>query len=121
VSGSIAIMARDEKSGWIDMSRASLRLGITKGQLAETAGFRPGILQRSDRANAVRTQSRVAEMLEIIARVAPWTGGERQAFAWYRAEPIPAFGDRTAESLVKDGKAAALRDFLDHLALGGYA
>ena len=42
-------------------------------------------------------------MLEIVARVTDWAGGERQAMAWYRAEPIPAFGGRTAESLVKDG------------------
>jgi hypothetical protein len=60
-------------------------------------------------------------MAEIIERVSGWAGGERQAFAWYRSQPIPAFGDRTAESLVKEGKAAAVRDYLDHLALGGFA
>ena len=27
----------------------------------------------------------------------------------------------TAESLVKEGKAAAVRDFLDHVATGGFA
>src|SRR5690606_37763451 len=37
------------------------------------------------------------------------------------AEPIPAFGGRTAETLVKSGKATAVRDYLDHLATGGYA
>ena len=41
--------------------------------------------------------------------------------AWYRAEPIAEFGGRTAESLVKDGKATAVRDYLDHVALGGFA
>jgi hypothetical protein len=41
--------------------------------------------------------------------------------AWYRAEPIPAFGGRTAEALVKAGEAAAVRDYLDHIAAGGYA
>jgi hypothetical protein len=41
--------------------------------------------------------------------------------AWYRAEPIPAFGGRTAESLVKDGKADAVRDYLDSVALGVFA
>ena len=50
-----------------------------------------------------------------------WAGGPLQAMAWYRAEPIPAFGGRTAESLVKDGKAAAVRDYLDSVALGGFA
>jgi hypothetical protein len=44
-----------------------------------------------------------------------------QAMAWYGAEPIPAFGNRTAESVVKSGNVNAVRDYLDHLATGGYA
>jgi hypothetical protein len=35
--------------------------------------------------------------------------------------PSPAFGGRTAEALVKTGDATALRDYVDHLATGGYA
>ena len=50
-----------------------------------------------------------------------WAGGPAQAMAWYRAEPIPAFGGRTAEALVKSGQANAVREYLDHLATGGYA
>jgi hypothetical protein len=41
--------------------------------------------------------------------------------AWYRAQPIPAFGGRTAESLVKEGKASVVRDYLDFAALGNFA
>jgi uncharacterized protein (DUF2384 family) len=95
--------------------------GMSKGQLAETVGIRPETLQRVSRVGAPKTQSRVKEMLEIIGRVADWAGGKDQAMAWYRAEPIPAFGGRTAEALVKDGKATALGDYLDHVALGGFA
>jgi uncharacterized protein (DUF2384 family) len=95
--------------------------GMSKGQLAATVGVRPETLQRVKRVAAPKTQSRVKEMLEIVGRVADWAGGKDQAMAWYRAEPIPAFGGRTAESLVKDGKAAAVRDYLDHIALGGFA
>ncbi|MBR2814238.1 MAG: DUF2384 domain-containing protein [Reyranella sp.] len=60
-------------------------------------------------------------MLEIVERIAEWAGGRAQAMAWYRAQPLPAFGGRTAESLVKDGMAADVRDYLDHVALGGFA
>ena len=58
---------------------------------------------------------------EIIHRITLWAGSERQAHAWYRGEPIPAFGDLTAENLVTNGKAAALGDYLDHLERGGFA
>ncbi|EPE94189.1 hypothetical protein RGCCGE502_30857 (plasmid) [Rhizobium grahamii CCGE 502] len=37
------------------------------------------------------------------------------------AQPLPTFGGRIAEALVKDGKAAAVRDDLDHMAVGGFA
>ena len=110
-----------DAQGSILLDQVIDRFGMSRGQLAETVGLRPETLQRVSRALAPRTQGRVAEMLEIVARIAGWAGGERQAMAWYRAEPIPAFGGRTAEALVKEGKAAAVRDYLDHVALGGFA
>jgi hypothetical protein len=95
--------------------------GMSRTHLADTVGVKPETLQRSTRASAPKTQVRLKEMLEIVCRVADWAGGSHQAMAWYRAEPIPEFGGRTAESLVKEGKAAAVRDYLDHVALGGFA
>jgi hypothetical protein len=41
--------------------------------------------------------------------------------AWYRSQPIPALDGRTPEALVKGGQAGAVRDYLDHIALGGFA
>jgi hypothetical protein len=99
----------------------SAALGISKRELAETAGLPPGNLNRKTRANSAQTLNRLRETSEILHRVTPWAGGIRQAFAWYRSEPLPEFGGRTAESLVKSGKAVALRDYLDHVALGGFA
>jgi hypothetical protein len=60
-------------------------------------------------------------MVEIVTRVVPWAGGVQQALAWYRATPIPALGDQTAEAVVKAGQAAAVRDYLDAIAAGAYA
>ncbi|WJH39574.1 MbcA/ParS/Xre antitoxin family protein [Aliirhizobium terrae] len=115
-------IARDFKeTPSIDIEAVSVRLGMSRRELAETAGLSANSLQRKERAQAPAVVARIGEMAEIIHRVTDWAGSERQALAWYRAEPLPAFGDRTAESLVKSGKAAALRDYLDHLALGGFA
>jgi hypothetical protein len=105
----------------VDVDRVAADFGMSKGKLAETVGVRPDTLQRSSRSTAPKTQTRLREMLEIITRISEWAGGDAQALAWYRAEPIPAFGGRTAESLVKDGKAGAVRDYLDHVAVGGFA
>jgi transcriptional regulator with XRE-family HTH domain len=95
--------------------------GLTKRQLAETIGLAPEALYKRERLSAAKTQARLREMAEILTRIAAWSGGRAQAMAWYRAEPIPAFGGRTAESLVKSGQAGQLRDYLDSIAIGGFA
>ncbi|MGE0665970.1 MAG: antitoxin Xre/MbcA/ParS toxin-binding domain-containing protein [Sphingomonadales bacterium] len=94
---------------------------MSRAQLAQTVGLSPEVLQKTRLRTARKTQARLREMLEIITRVTDWAGGRMQAMAWYRAQPIPAFGGRTAEAMVKTGNAAAVRDYLDHMALGGYA
>jgi uncharacterized protein (DUF2384 family) len=107
--------------GTLSVDRIAERLGLSKRQLAETMGMPREVMHRTARQEAAKTQARAAEMVEILSRIADWAGGEKQALSWYRAEPIPAFGGRTAESLVKDGKAAAVRDYLDLVATGGFA
>jgi uncharacterized protein (DUF2384 family) len=110
-----------DPAGTIAVDQVARRFGMSKAQFAETIGLAPEAVHRSTRAGASKTQARTTEMLEVVGRIVDWAGGEKQAMAWYRAEPLPAFGGRTAESLVKDGKAAAVRDYLDHIATGGFA
>ena len=110
-----------DADGLVSLDHLADRFGLSKSQLAEAIGVPRDTVYRSDRAASPKTQARATEMLEIVHRIVPWAGGGRQAVAWYRAEPIPAFGGRTAESLVKEGKAAAVRDYLDHVATGGFA
>ncbi len=107
--------------GNVSIDRIAKQFGMTKQDVAETIGVARETVYKSERANAPKTQMRGIEMLEIIHRITGWAGGQRQAMAWYRAEPIPAFGGRTAEALVKDGHAAAVREYLDHVATGGFA
>ncbi|MGQ2908763.1 MAG: antitoxin Xre/MbcA/ParS toxin-binding domain-containing protein [Aliihoeflea sp.] len=110
-----------DRAGKIAIDQVADGFGMSKGQLAETVGLARETLYRLERSRTVKTQGRLREMLEIISRVADWAGGKEQAMAWYRAQPLPAFGGRTAEALVKEGKAGAVRDYLDHMALGGFA
>ncbi|WP_187331492.1 MULTISPECIES: antitoxin Xre/MbcA/ParS toxin-binding domain-containing protein [unclassified Mesorhizobium] len=110
-----------DRSGAIAVERVADSFGMSKTQLAETVGLGREALYKAVRNRTPKTQTRLKEMLEIISRVTEWAGGKEQAMAWYRAQPIPAFGGRTAEALVKEGKAGAVRDYLDHLAIGGFA
>jgi hypothetical protein len=110
-----------DAAGQIHAADVAESFGMSIGQLAETVGLPKEAVYKSARARAGKTQSRMREMLEIINRISDWAGGRPQAMAWYRAQPLPALGGRTAESLVKSGRAAAVRDYLDHIALGGFA
>ncbi len=110
-----------DDDGHVVMERVADRHGMSRAQVAETAGVKPSSLYKAERFNAPKTQARMREMIEIVGRVTGWAGGPIPAMAWYRSEPIAAFGGRTAEALVKDGKAAAVRDYLDSLAVGSFA
>lgn len=107
--------------GTVNLDDVAEAFRMSKAQLADTAGLAREVFQKASRRDGPKAQSRVREMLEIINLVQGWAGGAAQAMAWYRAEPIPAFGGRTAEALVKSGNATAVRDYVDHLATGGYA
>ena len=110
-----------DRSGSLEVVQIADGFGMSKTQLAATAGVPVESLYKASRNRSSKVQARLLEMLEIVGRVADWAGGRQQAMSWYRAQPIPAFGDRTAEALVKEGRAAEVRDYLDHLALGGFA
>ena len=60
-------------------------------------------------------------MSEIINRVIPWAGSELAAYAWYRSQPLPSFGDATAEELVRQGLGEKVRTYLGRIAAGGFA
>lgn len=96
-------------------------VGLTRAQFAEAAGLPEDPLRKISAGDAVATTSRVLELVEIIGRIERWAGGAPSAMAWYRAQPIPAFGGRTAEGMVKAGDAKAVWRYLDHIAAGGFA
>jgi hypothetical protein len=101
-------------SGLIAADRLSDLLHITRAELAIALGLSRDAVSKS-------TQARLRDLVQIINRVRGWAGSPQQAFAWYRSQPLPSFGDQTAESLVKEGRAEAVKRHLDRIAVGGYA
>jgi hypothetical protein len=99
----------------------SSELRITKSELAIASGLSRDAVSKTTRLKARATQARLRDVVEIINRVMPWAGSAPQAFAWYRAQALPSFGDRTAEDLVKEGRAEAVKSYLSRIAVGGYA
>lgn len=108
------------QDGLVETDRLIHELGTTKTELAIALGLSRNSVSKTSRLKSRTTQTRMREVVEIINRVLPWAGSVPQAFAWYRAQPIPSFGDRTPEDLVKEGRAEAVRTYLSRIAVGGY-
>jgi hypothetical protein len=121
--GELAFALEDviNRDGTVETGRLSEQLRVTKIELAAAAGLSRDAVSKTARLRAPSTQGRLRDMVEIIGRVLPWAGSVPQAFAWYRAQPLPSFGDQTAEDLVKEGRAEAVKAYLARMAVGGYA
>src|SRR5271154_131160 len=90
--GRLSIASLMDERGAVKVGDVADAFSMSKAQLAETAGGARGVFQKASRRGGPKAQTRVKEMLEIINLVQAWAGGPVQAMAWYRAEPIPAFG-----------------------------
>lgn len=107
--------------GLVAADRLSRLLHITRAELAVASGLSRDAVSKSARVGSPATQARLRDLVEIINRVRGWAGSPQQAFAWYRSQPLPSFGDQTAEALVKQGRAEAVKTYLDRIAVGGHA
>ena len=121
MSGTAFLDATATSHGLVAADRLSEILHITRAELAVALGVSRDAVAKTTRARAPATQARLRDMVEILNRARPWAGSAQQAFAWYRSQSLPSFGDQTAEALVKEGRAEAVKRYLDRIAVGGYA
>src|SRR4051794_11991257 len=106
------------QDGTIAPDRLTERLRISRIELAHASGLSRDAVSKTARLASPATQSRLRDIVEIINRELPWAGSLPQAFAWYRAEPLPSFGQLTAEDLVKQGRAEDVKRYLSRIAVG---
>jgi len=109
------------EQGTIASDRLAKLLHVTKTELALATGLSRDAVSKQSRLSSRQTQARLRDTVEIINRVTTWTGSAGRAFAWFRSQPLPSFGDKTAEDLVKEGRAQAVKAYLSRIADGGYA
>lgn len=107
--------------GLIDATLLAEVLHVTKTELAAATGLSRDAVSKRSRVESRATQARLRDTVEIINRVIGWSGSLPGAFAWFRSQPLPSFGDKTAEDMVKDGRAEDVKAYLSRIADGGYA
>lgn len=96
-------------------------LRTTSEDVARSAGLGKDAIQRKDRMGSDKTQRRLREMVEILNKVEPRFGSPLMAYAWYRSEPLPGFGGRTAMQMVHEGQATEVLELIDAVDAGVFA
>lgn len=120
-SAQAALYERVVRDDYIQSSALATSLHVTKAELATALGLPAERLRKREREQSRTTQRRLRDVVEILNRVSRWTGSDLQAYAWYRSEPLPQFGQRTASELVAEGLAEAVKTHLSRVAVGGFA
>lgn len=105
----------------VDAGKLAGLIGVSVAALAASVGLPPDVVMTADGVRSSLAQARLRDLAEILDRILPWSDSPQQAFAWFRSEPLPSFGDRTAEDLAKEGYAEAVKKDIDRIAMGGYA
>jgi transcriptional regulator with XRE-family HTH domain len=99
--GQLDGLTGDSGNGSIRLNELMGALKVGRVELASASGLSRSSISKTARLQSPATQSRLREVAEILNCILPWCGSVPQAFAWYRSQPIPAFGDLTAEDLVR--------------------
>lgn len=110
-----------DQSGFINPKAFADKFHTTVKEVAVVSGLSPDTVAKRHRVQSKASQKRLRDIVLILNRVLPWCGSPMQAYAWYRSEALPSFGDMTAEELVKRGMADAVLKHLNRVAEGGFA
>jgi uncharacterized protein (DUF2384 family) len=112
------LLAEVEDRGLLSPKRVSERLRVPVAQLARLARLHRNTLSHPESA---LVQTRLGEIVTILAKAAELGGDPDKAVVWFRHQPIAAFGNQTAEELVAAGHGEAVLGHLDDLRDGAYA
>jgi hypothetical protein len=109
---------REPEAGVAALSpkRFSQILGIDLQTLAAQAHVHRNTITRAPGSRAV--QQFLREALRVIRAATDLSGDVRRALFWYRNDPLPALGYKTAEQLVAEGRT---EDVLRYVASLGAA
>lgn len=113
----------DARTGAIDPDRLCGTLRISLSQLARIVRLHRNTL--STHPHAPKAQERLGELARILVEASelagPGGGDVGRAVLWFRYQPLPGFDGKTAEDLVSEGYAGAVRAYLQDLRHGVYA
>jgi hypothetical protein len=107
--------------GSIEPDRLSDLLLIPMSELRDVVGLQLLDVSAPAEWTSPSVQDRLRQIVQILDFILPWCGSAPQAFAWFHSQPIPSFGGRTADGVVREGHGDHVLSYLEGLAAGGFA
>lgn len=108
-------------NGVITVDHLTAALKISRAELAATSGLHCASVGEKTEFSDPVAHDKLCEFIRIINLATALVGTPLQAFEWYRSQRISSFGDQTAEALVKEGRAEAVKFYLERILIGGFA
>jgi hypothetical protein len=106
----------DSNAPLLSPKRFSQALHVDLQTLAEQARVHRNTITRAPGSRGV--QNYLREALRVIKAATDLNGDLTKALFWYRNEPLSAFGYKTAEQLVSEGRTEDLLRFVASLEAG---
>lgn len=110
---------RESGQPYLSARRVSERLGLSLSELAIMIGVARTTL--TAKSGARRVDSALSPLVRIIAMAAEMAGDDDRAAIWFKHQPIPGWGGKTALDLVQAGKSDTVLDYLEAVRAGVYA
>lgn len=109
----------DGQSPFLSARRVSEQLGVTLSELARLIGVARNPL--TAKSSARKVDMALSPVVRIIAMAGEMAGDENRATIWFKHQPIPGWGGKTAYDLVGEGKAEKVLAYLEAVRSGVYA
>ncbi len=110
---------RETGQPYLSARRVSEKLGLPLTELAAMIGVARTTLTAKSGLRKVDTA--LSPLVRIIAMAAEMAGDEGRAAIWFKHQPLPGWGGKTALDLVRDGKSDRVLDYLESVRAGVYS
>lgn len=104
---------------FLSARRVAEHLGVTLSELAKLAGVARNTL--AAKSGAKKVDQALSPLVRILAMASEMAGSEERAVVWFKHQPIPGWGGKTAFDLTTEGKADKVLSYLEAVRSGVYA
>ncbi|QRM46505.1 antitoxin Xre/MbcA/ParS toxin-binding domain-containing protein [Rhizobium sp. BG4] len=109
----------DGQSAFLSARRVADQLGVTLAELAKLIGVARNTL--TAKSSARKVDGALSNVVRILSMASEMAGDDNRAVIWFKHQPIPGWGGKTAFDLVGEGKSGKVLAYLEAVRSGVYA